>query len=276
MLTLYRGAGFKKMAYQFENKHYCTHIKRWDSLGPLLGNYFLDGIQKNENIHYYSDRWTSENLLEALQLPEKSSVQIRRALESGQLQIFSAQQVYLKNGFFHLFDRLNDIAEVLDDSARLGFQGFRAVGEMDWIRKAQNPDIFDLVTEYENRCNEFFKSGRVTALCIYCEESLPPDLCFRNFHSHPELQVVNNSRVEVLVNPLMNGREAELNYLEDLRRWIQYLRSLGLNWMSRVDTSAKDQFKREVYRDLSNYIDGDGFSQKGIPDLYLNISALLD
>ena len=178
---------------------------------------------------------------------------------------------------------LNVHANNLDDSNRdylLLSKGhdvpalYGLFAEMGWIEKALNPNISELITEYELRCNDFFESDFVTCLCIYCDEFLSPDLCFKNLHTHPLAYIIDPLGENVLTNPLMNADS--LNHVDDMQKWVRYLRSLGINWMARVEASAKNQFKRDIYLDLSKYIVGNDFSKKGIPDLFLHVSNMMD
>ena len=263
------------MHYSLQKKHHCTHLKTWDLLDTALGPYLIDGLEKDEKVHYYTDRFeTEEELLGALQLSEVQKQKIKKSLKSGQLEIYSAEKVYLVDGFFNVEERLNAAALGIAAIVSQGFKGFRVAAEMGWIEKALNPNISELVTEYELRCNDFFESDFVTCLCIYCDEFLSPDLCFKNLHTHPLAYIIDPLGENVLTNPLMNTDS--LNHVDDMQKWVRYLRSLGINWMARVDASAKSQFKRDIYLDLSKYIVGNDFSKKGIPDLFLHVSNMMD
>lgn len=264
------------MLSHFDKKHYCTHLKSWDLMGSVLGQYFIDGIEKGENVQYYTDRFTDKNLLSSLDLSEDQHGQILEATKKGQFKIYSAEQVYLTNGYFNMLERLGDIDVLVEATRREGYQGLRIAAEMDWIEKAKNSDITDLVIEYETRCNNFFKENYITCMCIYCEESASSNLCFGNLHSHPHTYKISSLENKVLVNPLMSQNSNPESHLEDLKNWIKNLRSMGLKWMSKVDRIRKDQFKNKIQEELSQYIRGEEFSHKEIPDLFLKVSELVE
>ncbi len=256
----------------FEKKHYCTHLKSWNLLESCLWPYLIDGLHKNEKVHYYTDRFTPKEILQFWPLSSEQKNILEVALANGNLEIYSGEQVYMTDGQFNIDDRLNFAKIAIAKAQAEGFSGFRIATEMEWIKKATNANIIDLVSDYEMRCNDFFDSNFITCLCIYCDESLTPDLCFRALHAHPQVHALNQTTQEIFNNPFMN--KSGPDPLHDLRHWIRYLKSMGLNWIAHVDSGTKTKFKSDVYQNLAKYIEGNGFSQKGIPDIFLNISAL--
>lgn len=260
----------------FERKHYCTHVKKWDQLDTALGPYLLGGLAQNEAIHLYSDRWTLAQFIEKIPatLAEKES--FIEASKKGQFHVYPAADVYLVDGYFHIEDRVQAAQNILQETLDKGFSGLRVACEMQWVEKALNENILDLLVTYEAQVESVFKSGQLTALCIYCEESLSPNFCFRNFHAHTQLHVIESSKEKILTNPLMLLNDNPKDHLTNLHIWVSHLKSQGLNWMSRVDSADKEAFKSEIYHDLSRYIDGDDFSEKGLPDLFLEISTMME
>ena len=260
----------------FEKGHYCTHVKSMELLDPNLICYLIEGLNKNENVHCYSDRFDSKNILTLLNWTKNQKAQILKALKCGQFQIFSAEKVYLDNGFFNLKDRLQDAEVAIADSLKKGYTGLRIVGEMQWIKKAQNENISELVVEYESLCNSFFDSGNLTCFCVYCDEFLPPDICFKNLLSHPQVHAIDSVDGSILTNPWLNFSEDKAVHIKNMDAWLRYLRSLGLQWMARVQVTTKNKFKIKMYDDLIQYLEKDRFSLKGIPELFLILSVLLE
>ncbi len=260
----------------FEKRHYCTHVKKLKLLDPNLICYLIEGINKNENVHYYSDRFDSKNILNSLAWTENQKVQITKALTNGQLKVFSAEKVYLDKGFFNIKNRLRDAELAIEDSLKKGYTGLRVVGEMQWIQKALNENISELVADYEYKCNSLFEAGYLTSFCVYCDEVLPSNICFENFNSHPQLLVINSAGTWLFANPLISSVEDKAAHIQNMDNWLRYLRSLGIHWMAQVNGSTKVKFKNQVYGELIRYLEKDRFSHKGIPELFLNLNTLID
>ena len=256
-------------------RHYCTHVKAWSDFDAALGPYLLGGIELNEETHLYSDRWTLDRLLEEIPSSEDEKKSFIAAAKKGQLQVHSAATTYLRDGHFDVDGMLALVGDTIAQALANGFSGFRAASEMQWVQQATNPNILGLVMNYENLVQKWFLSGQITALCVYCEESLSADFCFRNFHTHENLHVIDKAGQFVLVNPLKVYNATPGHHLMDLNQWISYLRSLGLNWISRLQGPSKDQFVRQIYHDLSRYINNEDFLEKGVPDLFLQTSILM-
>lgn len=127
---------------------------------PVL-HFLRAGLQAGEKVVYITEDGPGEGFAGSIVPGPDTSA----ALASGQLEVRSAEDVYLTAGAFDI----EGVIELLHESAAQaqlqGFSGHRVTGEMDWALSSGvgTAPLFD----YEQRVDAALRQTGTTALCQY-------------------------------------------------------------------------------------------------------------
>jgi hypothetical protein len=142
--------------------------------------FLCEGLWRGEKVAYAIDEQSSERLLGYFQ---KERIEIQPYLESGQLDIFPATQVYAPEGTFAP-ERVLSLIQVLEDRMRTsGYKGLRVSGEMTWALRGWAGS--DRLLEYERSLNTKFEGSGCTILCQYDQSRFGPEVLEAIRHIHP-------------------------------------------------------------------------------------------
>ena len=144
----------------------------------VLTTFVRDGLQRGEKVMYFADEHTPAIVIDYL---SREPI-LGRALQSNQLEILTADQVYLRSGYFDVDRTIGLLHTELDRALKQGYPALRVTGEVSWsLGNAPGAERF---AEYESRVNEFFHGRPALALCQYkCDAR--PDALFRAILNHP-------------------------------------------------------------------------------------------
>jgi len=164
-----------------ETNHYAVlYESRREQLSAAL-SFIQVGLENDERCLYV----TAENTVKEIESElETLNVDVCELIEDGQLEIRSADETYLKDGFDpdRMFQYLiGEVEDSLDD----GYSGFRVTGEMSWVLDADVP--FDDVLKYETNYQEATTEYEVVALCQYNKLRFDVEDIVDIIHTHPRL-----------------------------------------------------------------------------------------
>jgi len=165
--TKHNEQGFRKMGIPALGDipwgtHVCQFYHTKEDLIDILVPYFKAGLESHELCVWI----TSEPLCaqEAEEALAKSVSGLEGHIRSGQIEIISAGELYLKEGAFDprrvMKGWINKHNKALDN----GYEGIRVTGNMSWLEKRLWRDFMD----YEKEMNEIIRQYRIIALCSYC------------------------------------------------------------------------------------------------------------
>jgi hypothetical protein len=141
--------------------HICAFFDSRTEKYDVLGPYFNEGLAEGDRMINVVD---AESRAEHLGFLAEKNVPVDATMATGQLQVLTSEETYLKDGAQDLEGMLELLRETLEASQREG-RRVRTCGEMNWIGRSQMPS--QRVMEYEARVNEFVPTFDCTLLCVY-------------------------------------------------------------------------------------------------------------
>ena len=136
---------------------------------------------------------------------ENEGVDVRRAVERGDLILMSAAQIYFRKGLFEPERMLALLGTFCADARRNGYAAVRVVGEMDPVVKRLPGG--ERLAEYESRVNLLLRECPVSAVCQYDARAFDGETIMDVLKVHP-LTMVNG---DVVSNPFYMRPEEYLN-----------------------------------------------------------------
>jgi len=188
--TKHNEQGFRKMGIPVLGDvpwgtHVCQFYRTKEDLIDILVPYFKAGLENHELCVWI----TSEPLCaqEAKEELAKSVSGLEEHVRSGQIEIISAGEWYLKEGAFDPRRVLKGWINKHNKALGSGYEGIRATGNTLWLEKRLWRDFMD----YEKELNEIIRQYRIIALCSYC---------LRDCEISEVIQVSNNHQFALIRN----------------------------------------------------------------------------
>jgi len=128
------------------------------------------GLAANERCLYIADSNPVSIVRQAL---VEAGVDVDDAEKRNALQILTKKETYLCHGLFEPAEVLSDLDRWIDHSLQMGFQGFRAAGEMTWALDL--PSSFAALLVYARQL-ETRSRRRFVGLCQFDETQFPNSL----------------------------------------------------------------------------------------------------
>lgn len=141
--------------------HLCQFYQSKQDLIDILVPYFRAGLENNEFC-----MWVTANPLnteDAKKAMEKSVPNFSKYLKSGQIEIISYKDWYVKGGSFDCDRVLQGWTSKLETALKNGFDGLRLTGNTFWLEKAD----WNAFTDYEEAVNTVIGKYRMIAVCTY-------------------------------------------------------------------------------------------------------------
>jgi DNA-binding NarL/FixJ family response regulator len=155
---------------------FSSEAERYRVLAPFVA----EGLDQGDKAVHIIDQ--PEHDSHAKRLLE-AGVDIGRAEERGQVQLFPWEETYLREGHFDQAAMLALLQEVLRDGSAKGFPLTRLVAHMEWALQ-DRPGVEDLV-EYEARMNTILPEFDDVLICVYDLTKFKGDLIVGALRSHP-------------------------------------------------------------------------------------------
>jgi PAS domain S-box-containing protein len=142
--------------------HFCQFYQTKQDLVDTLVPYFIAGLRNNEFCMWVTaDNLTASEAFEAI---SAAMPDFRKYLTSGQIDILSYNEWYLKSGSFNSQEVLDGWVDKLNKALAKGFSGLRLTGNTFWLEKEQ----WNSFTDYEEAVNNVIGKYHMIALCTYC------------------------------------------------------------------------------------------------------------
>lgn len=119
---------------------------------------------------------------------EQHGIDVCRCKQSGQFQIYTWTDTYLRDGVFDQDLMLGAVQGVIDAARKEGYARTRIMGNMNWALEG-HPGSEQLI-EYELRVNEVLAREKQPAVCVYDLNRLTGALMLDILRAHP-LTLVN-------------------------------------------------------------------------------------
>lgn len=142
--------------------HICGFFDSEDERYEIILPYLKEGLENNEEVL---------NILESTSYPDhcerlsNAGIPVEEKLATKQLKVLSADETYLKEGYFAA-DKMYDVVEKALIAAKdAGYKSIRACGDMAWALRTV--DGTDELIEYEARLNQLTPKHSCSLICMY-------------------------------------------------------------------------------------------------------------
>jgi PAS domain S-box-containing protein len=167
-------------------EHLCCIYRTKEEQQSIVVPFMIQGLKRNEKCLYIVDENTKEEIIEIF----RKFIDIDRYLLSGQFEILTKDEAYLKDGYFDPDRMIALLKEVELKAIEEGYTGLRATGEMTWVF-AKLPGVEKLI-EYEAKLNYHFPGSRCLAICQYNESKFDPGILIDVILTHPKLIIYDS------------------------------------------------------------------------------------
>lgn len=160
--------------------HICSIYENRDQQFSWIIPFLKLGLQGQEKCLYMVDETTVEEVKEALR---KEEVEVEKYVSSGQLDIVSHNEAYLKKGYFDPDEMIDLLRQNTDRAIQEGYKALRIAGEMTWVLKGLPGS--ERLLEYEAKLNHFFPQNPALAICQYDRNKFPAHILLDVLKTHP-------------------------------------------------------------------------------------------
>jgi hypothetical protein len=167
-----------------QTRHVCAFFNSNDESYRVLLPFIKDGFECGDKaVHVVNPNQRDEHL----QRLAEAGIDPLAAEESGQLELLTNADAYLRDGRFDQ-DRMLEVFEQLaSGNAKGGFPLSRIVCRMDWAAEGRS-HIDDLV-EFESRVNDVWNRHDDAVICVYDLAKFGGDTVVDIMRTHPMIVV---------------------------------------------------------------------------------------
>ena len=162
------------------DRHICAFFNSPDEEHRILRSFVKDGFDRGERASHIVDpdrrgahvRWLAD-----------AGIDVEPAVASGQLQVRSWEEAYLRGGRFDQDAMLALIEEMLRSGPAAGYPLTRLVAHMEWA-SFDKPGVDDLL-EYETRLNYVLPKYDDPVICTYDLSKFGSSVTMDILRTHP-------------------------------------------------------------------------------------------
>ena len=144
-----------------EHRHVCALVDGPAEADELLMPFITEGLDRGERAVHVVDPRTREAHIERL---SARGVDVPAAMETGQLELRTWTEIYLRGGQFDRSAQLAYLREMLAEGRALGYPLTRYIGSTEWAREANT--VRDLLS-YEARVDALVRDAPDVLVCTY-------------------------------------------------------------------------------------------------------------
>jgi len=197
--------------------HVCCIYETEEEHRAVVVPFLRQGLERGEKVLYIVDARDAEIILDYLR---EDGLDPDPYLESGQLSVLTAQEVYLKDGVFDPDAMIALLRAETDQALAEGYATLRVTGEMSWALRGL-PGSERLI-EYEAKLNQFFPGSKCLAICQYDRRAFSASLLLDVLTTHP-IAVVGTSVHDNLYYVPAAGLLGPDPQATRLRVWMEHL-----------------------------------------------------
>ncbi len=161
-------------------RHICAFFNSIDEEHRVLRSFFKDGFDRGERATHIVDPEKREEHLKRL---AEAGINVRQAMDAGQLELRPWREAYLRGDRFDQDAAVALIEEILQSGAAAGYALTRLVGHMEWAL-LDKPGVNNLV-EYETRLNYVLPKYNDPVICTYDLSKFRASLVMDIMRTHP-------------------------------------------------------------------------------------------
>ena len=162
------------------HRHICAFFNSSDEEHRVLRSFIKDGLDRGEKGFHIVDPQLREDHLKRL---VETGIDVEKAMGSGQLEVRSWQDAYLRGDRFDQDAMLALLEEVLQSGPAAGYPLTRLLAHMEWSL-LDNPGVDDLV-EYETRLNYVLPRYDDPVICTYDLSKFGAHVAMDILRTHP-------------------------------------------------------------------------------------------
>jgi hypothetical protein len=162
------------------HRHICAFFNSVDEQHRVLRPFITEGFADRDKAFHYVD---PERRKEHLGWLAEAGVNVREAMDTGQLEVQPWQDSTLRGGHFSLDTWLSTFEEVLRSGPAAGYGQTRFFGHMEWAL-ADLPGTENLM-EYETRVNYVIPKYEDTVICAYDLTKFGASAAMDALRTHP-------------------------------------------------------------------------------------------
>ena len=142
--------------------HACLTFSDEEERLDMVAAFVADGLDRGQQVVCYTDTASPVKLGDLLANRE---IAVAPALDTGQLQVHTIEDRWLRDGGFDAEALLGVLTAQIAEARRGGFSGLRVTSDMSWaIRPIPGVEHLGM---YETAVNDLFADGRLTSICQY-------------------------------------------------------------------------------------------------------------
>jgi hypothetical protein len=162
------------------SRHVCAFFTTPDEEYRVMLPFVREGFERGDRSVHFVDQTRRDDHRARLR---EAGLDVDAAEHSGQLEVRSSQETYLRHGHFDPEAMLARIEETLDVGASEGFPLTRLVGHAEDVLD----DAFDAVAflEYESRLNQVLLRYPDPVICTYDARRMGAGIALDVLRTHP-------------------------------------------------------------------------------------------
>jgi hypothetical protein len=142
--------------------HIAAFVNSREEEYEVLHSHIVEGIAAGDKTVHICDPALCDDHVRRL---ERMGVPIEACRHSGQLEVISWHDAYLREGRFDSETMLALVDEVVNTAKAEGFPRARLLGHMEWALE-EKPGV-DAFLEYERRVDDVLNRLQQPAICVY-------------------------------------------------------------------------------------------------------------
>ena len=165
-------------------EHLCSFYEDKAEQFQIVFPFIVEGLARKEKCLYIADENTVDEIKAGLII---HGIDVKECLKTGQLNIRTTKESYLKPGRFILNEMILQIDSFVDRAISEGYSGVRVAGEVTWLIRELSylAEFF----EYEKTLNEVFRTRPVKLLCQYNSKKLFGNVILGALRTHPRVLI---------------------------------------------------------------------------------------
>jgi len=188
--------------------HVCAFFNSREDEYRVLAAFYQETIDWGEKLmHVVDDRLVADHDARMEQL----GFDVCGCRASGQYQVYTWGETYLKDGVFEQEKMIDAVRGVIAEGRAAGFPRTRIMGNMNWALEGAPGS--DRLIDYEVRVNDVLSEEKQPAVCVYDASRLTGAMMLDILRAHP-LTLVNGV---VHRNPFFTPPDQMLSELRQRR-----------------------------------------------------------
>jgi hypothetical protein len=163
-----------------EVRHVCAFFNSADEEYRVLMPFIKDGFECGQKAVHVVNPGRFHDHFERL---TAAGIDARAAQRSGQLELRTSVEAYLRDGRFDQDRMLQEFEQLSSGNEKAGFPLSRIVCQMDWA--ADGRSHIDNLVEFESRVNEVWSRSEDAVICVYDLAKFGGDTVIDIMRTHP-------------------------------------------------------------------------------------------